>query len=81
MMIYLSGPTLPFNNIAISILSYYDWPHLSSHDKKYVRIVSSHTLCLSPPKKNRTAISACAGVRTGISSLSVGNDRNSLRKI
>ena len=41
--------------------------------------LSSHTICLSPQKK-RTAISICARIRTSISSLSVGNDCNSLRK-
>jgi hypothetical protein len=47
MIIYLSGgPTLLSYNIAVPIFLHYDCPHLSPQGKKYVRTVSSHTICL-----------------------------------
>ena len=50
MMIYLSGPSLPSNDIAIPIFSDYDCPH------KLHKVKSMFALCpaiqyASPPKK------------------------------
>jgi hypothetical protein len=50
---------LPSNNIAIPIFSHYDCPYLSSQGKNYVRTVSSHTICMSPQKKQDSNIDMC----------------------